>query len=282
MSYSLDLRERVIEFVENGGSVLRASKLYKVSRATIYRWLGRETLQAKVVKRRKRKLDWEALRKDVEEHPDTKLKDRAKKFGVRASALCYAFKEMRITRKKKKLRYRERNREERIGYDRILRELIKQYGSESLVYIDESGFEEMQTCLYAWAKKGKRVYGEREGKRGKRENLVAGRRKKKKDLIAPMVFKGSLDAAGFEGWLSLFLIPSLTIPSVLIMDNAPIHRKAKIRELVEEAGHTVLFLPKYSPDLNDIEHDFSALKRARMYAKPETSLDEIIRSYCAT
>jgi putative transposase len=65
------------------------------------------------------------------------------------------------------------------------------------------------------------------------------------------------------------------------MDNAPIHRKTVIKELVESAGHRILFLPKYSPDLNDIEHDFSALKRARMYAPPRMSLDEIIRNYCA-
>ena len=65
------------------------------------------------------------------------------------------------------------------------------------------------------------------------------------------------------------------------MDNAPIHRKRRIRELVEEVGHQVLFLPKYSPDLNDIEHDFSALKRNRMYAPTGTSLDKIICDYCA-
>lgn len=95
-----------------------------------------------------------------------------------------------------------------------------------------------------------------------------------------MIFTGSLDASGFEGWLKLFLIPSLTTVSVLIMDNAPIHRKTKIRELVEAEGHQILFLPRYSPDLNDIEHDFGAVKRARMYAKPGTSIDEIIRDYC--
>jgi putative transposase len=95
-----------------------------------------------------------------------------------------------------------------------------------------------------------------------------------------MVFTRSLNAEGFEGWLSLYLLPSLTITSVLIMDNAPIHRKTVIRQLVEEAGHQVVFLPKYSPDLNDIEHDFSALKRARMYAPVGTPLDEIIRTYC--
>mgnify|MGYP002634164392 CR=1 FL=1 len=162
----------------------------------------------------------------------------------------------------------------------MLRELIKIYGSGSLLFIDESGFEEFQALLYAWSKKGKKIYGEKPGKRGKRENLVAGRRKGKKDFIAPMIFEGSLDASGFEGWLSLFLLPSLEIPSILIMDNAPIHRKTVIKKLVEEAGHKILFLPKYSPDLNDIEHDFAALKRARMYAAPGTSIDEIIREYC--
>jgi putative transposase len=44
----------------------------------------------------------------------------------------------------------------------------------------------------------------------------------------------------------------------IILDNAPIHRKKRIRELVTAAGHIVLFLPTYSPDLNDIEHDFRA------------------------
>ncbi len=48
---------------------------------------------------------------------------------------------MEITRKKKELRYRERNREERIKYYKTLRELIKIYGGKSLVFIDESGFE---------------------------------------------------------------------------------------------------------------------------------------------
>ncbi|MDE5088321.1 MAG: IS630 family transposase, partial [Trichodesmium sp. St16_bin2-tuft] len=45
-------------------------------------------------------------------------------------------------------------------------------------------------------------------------------------------------------------------------------------------GHQLLFLPKYYPDLNDIEHDFSALKRAKMYSPINKSIDEIIRNYC--
>jgi putative transposase len=52
-----------------------------------------------------------------------------------------------------------------------------------------------------------------------------------------------------------------------------------IKEMVESKGHKIVFLPKYSPNLNEIDHDFSALKRARMSAKKGTSLDEIIRKY---
>ncbi|HIK10128.1 MAG TPA: transposase, partial [Oscillatoriaceae cyanobacterium M33_DOE_052] len=137
------------------------------------------------------------------------------------------------------------------------------------------------SCVYAWSKKGKKVWGDRTGKRGKRVNLIAARRKGVPDLIAPVLITGSVQAAGFERWLSLHLLPELSSPSILIMDNAPIHRKKVIRELAEAAGHQVVFLPKYSPDLNDIEHDFSALKRARMYASPDQSIDEIIREYCA-
>ncbi len=51
-----------------------------------------------------------------------------------------------------------------------------------------------------------------------------------------MIFTGSLNAEGFEGWLSKYLLPSLEIISVLIMDNAPIHRKNVIREMVEYLG----------------------------------------------
>ena len=63
------------------------------------------------------------------------------------------------------------------------------------------------------------------------------------------------------------------------MDNPPSHRKNVIRELVEAGGNQLLFSPKYSPYLNDIEHDFSGLKIAIMYSDINISLDEIIRNY---
>jgi len=44
------------------------------------------------------------------------------------------------------------------------------------------------------------------------------------------------------------------------MDNLSAHKTEKVRELVEEAGYELLYLPPYSPDLNPIEEAFSKIK----------------------
>mgnify|MGYP000979446792 CR=1 FL=1 len=44
MTYSVDLRERVVEFVKQGGSKSEAARRFKVSRWCVYDWLCREDL----------------------------------------------------------------------------------------------------------------------------------------------------------------------------------------------------------------------------------------------
>ena len=56
----------------------------------------------------------------------------------------------------------------------------------------------IKTVFMPSQKKGKKFMVSKRGKPGKRENLVAGRRKKSKDLIALIIFKVSLNAVGFE------------------------------------------------------------------------------------
>ena len=47
---------------------------------------------------------------------------------------------------------------------------------------------------------------------------------------------------------------------VVIMDNLSSHKRASVRDLIEQAGATLRFLPPYSPDFNPIEKAFSKLK----------------------
>ena len=93
-------------------------------------------------------------------------------------------------------------------------------GSDNLVYLDESGFEEYVYRPYGWSKRGQKTYGDRHGKRGTRTSLIAGKRGR--ELLAPVLFKGSTNALWFNQWLENHLIPELKPNSTLILDNAVI------------------------------------------------------------
>jgi transposase len=62
--------------------------------------------------------------------------------------------------------------------------------------------------------------------------------------------------------LENFLLPLVRPGQVIIRDNAPFHNSHRIRELIEQAGGELLFLPSYSPDLNPIEHWWHKVKTA--------------------
>ena len=101
MQYGIDLRRRVIGFIQGGGSKSEASRRFSVHRQTVYNWLSLPSLEpVKVIHRRRRKLYWEALRQDMLEHPDLRLHERAAKFGVRVNAIFYACRQMGFSHKK--------------------------------------------------------------------------------------------------------------------------------------------------------------------------------------
>jgi putative transposase len=143
--------------------------------------------------------------------------------------------------------------------------------------MDESGFQESTCRPYAWSKKGKRIHGERNGKTRKRTSLIPGKRGKK--LLAPVLFAGTTNPVWFNHWLEDHLLPELNPHALLIMDNAPFHKKEEIRQIAEAAGHNVLFLPPYSPEFNKIEQDFAILKKQRIYSPPGITLDDLIEVY---
>ena len=57
MLYSLDFRKKVINFVENGSTITKATHTFGIGRASIYRWLSRPKLLAIKVKSSRIKLD---------------------------------------------------------------------------------------------------------------------------------------------------------------------------------------------------------------------------------
>lgn len=175
------------------------------------------------------------------------------------------------------MRYRERNPEKRIAYLKDLRKIVADRGAESLVYIDESGFESESYRASAWGKIGQKIYGERKGSRGKRTNLIAGRKGTK--FLAPTLFEGTANTALVNIWVEQQLCQNLPPGCTFIFDNARFHNKGQLKEIANKKGHYVLFLPPYSPDFNPIEKDFANIKKRRQFAPQNTSLEEIVKMY---
>ena len=104
-------------------------------------------------------------------------------------------------------------------------------------------------------------------------NLIMAPRKN--EWLAPMLFTGSCHTGTVNQWIEKMLLPELTNPSVVIMDNARFHNKQHINAILEKEGHIMLPLPKYSPDFNPIEQSFATIKKRRMFAKNK-SLNELL------
>jgi transposase len=79
-------------------------------------------------------------------------------------------------------------------------------------------------------------------------------------LTAPLVINGAVNGELFLAYIQQQLAPTLRPGDVVIMDNLSSHKRAGVREAIEVAGATLLFLPPYSPDFNPIEQAFAKFK----------------------
>lgn len=87
---------------------------------------------------------------------------------------------------------------------------------------------------YAYSPKGFPVKAKISGKRYQRTSLVAAQIKDQSKLIAPMTYSGTMDSHLFEAWFERVLLPELTKPSVIVMDNARFHRMSVLAEMAEK------------------------------------------------
>jgi transposase len=79
-------------------------------------------------------------------------------------------------------------------------------------------------------------------------------------IIAPWVLDGPINRDAFETYVEKVLVPELPASAIVVMDNLSSHKGPRVREMIEAAGATLLYLPPYSPDFNPIENAFAKLK----------------------
>jgi transposase len=166
----------------------------------------------------------------------------------------------------------ERREEERGKF----REQMKQVDARRLVVVDECGSNIALTPLYARAPKGQRAHGSVPRNRGKNTTLLASL--SLEGIGACMIIEGAVNARAFEAYVEHILAPSLLAGQIVMLDNLSVHKGARVRQLIEERGCELLFLPAYSPDCSPIEETFSKLKAflRRVGARTHEALQEAI------
>lgn len=87
---------------------------------------------------------------------------------------------------------------------------------------------------------------------------------------ATMSIEGAVDTQVFDLYVEHFLVPTLLVGDLVVLDNVRFHYSARAIELIEAAGASVLHIPAYSPDFNPIEECISKIKQSLRAAQART------------
>ncbi len=140
--------------------------------------------------------------------------------------------------------------------------------AERLVFVDEMGANVSLTPLYAWSRRGRRVFGSAPKNWGKNVTLLASITRE--GLGPCLAVEGSTTREVFEAYMEGVLAPMLRPGRMVVMDNLSAHKGGKVKKIIEARGCELLYLPPYSPDLNPIEQAFSKVKGLLRKAEART------------
>ena len=279
------IRIRAVEQVQSGESPETVIRALGFSRACIYNWLasyragGWHALRARPLKGRPKKIsgrqmkwiyDTVTLKNPMQYKFEFALWTRAmirtlinERYGIKLSlpSVGRLLAQLGLTCQKPLMRAFQQNpalvekwlREE---YPQI-RAKAKRIGAE-IYFGDEAGVRSDFHSGKTWAPKGKtpiiRTTGARFG-----FNMISA--VSPKGHMRFMVVEGRVAAQQFCEFLRRLVIKAEK-PIFLILDGHPVHRSAKVKNLVESINGKlqIFFLPPYSPELNPDEHVWNDLK----------------------
>jgi transposase len=151
------------------------------------------------------------------------------------------------------------------------------------VFIDETWAKTNMTRIHGWARRGKRLVDKVPHGHWKTTTFLAALRHDR--ITAPVLFDGPINGERFGAYVEQALVPTLAPGDIVIMDNLGSHKGKPVRQAIRRAGARLLFVPKYSPDLNPIEQVFAKLKTllgkadARTVQTLTTAVAELLQSF---
>jgi transposase len=129
---------------------------------------------------------------------------------------------------------------------------------ERLIFVDECGTHTSLAPLYGYAPRGQRLYLSVPRNRGKNTTLLSSM--SLEGMGPSLTVEGATTSRVFETYVEKVLAPSLKEGQVVVMDNLSAHKPKRIKELIEQKGCELVYLPSYSPEYNPIEEAFAKIK----------------------
>ena len=142
-----------------------------------------------------------------------------------------------------------------------------------LVFFDEIGVNTKMARLYGRCPQGQRLVDFAPAGHYSNSTLLSGMRLD--GIVAPMLLDGPVNSDTFASYIEQWMVPALEPGDILIIDNLPAHKSARVTAAVEGAGCVLVYLPPYSPDLNPIENMWSKVK-ASVRAAAARTLEAVV------
>jgi transposase len=266
-AYSQDLRERIVQTVDEGKTQEETAQLFKVSPKTVQRYMKQRREKGNLLPNpipgrppTKRAEIETKIQPQLEKKADATLQELCAAFeaetGIKVSisTMSRALDHLEWTFKKKTLQASERKEEDRESW----KVQTKDSDASKYRFIDETGSNLSLIRLYARAPKGKRAYGTIVKKRGKNVTMITDL--SLQGLGEVFIIDGAANGDIFKTYIKQVLVPSLKSGEIVVMDNCSIHKGEEVRKLIEDCGCELRFLPAYSPDFSPIEEAFSKIK----------------------
>ena len=138
-----------------------------------------------------------------------------------------------------------------------------------LVFLDETWTKTNMAPLRGWSPKGTRLKAKVPHGRWQTMTFLAALRHDR--IEAPWLIEGPINGERFRLYVERVLLPTLKPGDIVIMDNLGSHKGKIVRRAIRSVGAKLIFLPKYSPDLNPIEQVFAKLKHLLRKAAARTT-----------
>jgi transposase len=172
---------------------------------------------------------------------------------------------------------------DRAGLRRKLLKAQAEAGDIVLVFADESEALTHPYLAHVWAQKGADLRLPAPGQSAKVAMLGVLDWARRDLIVRTSRTKRSSDFIALLEEIDRRYGPKLGVaiqPLVLVLDNGPIHTSKASRAALAERAHwlSVEWLPKYAPELNDIEALWRDLKRHHLAHQTFTGPDDLDRA----